>query len=224
MNNNFKFNIGDKVHIKNEIYEIASQSLKDKIDNNKPIEITGREKYLSQQDIYYFRGFSAGEIELEPFYTYARVKDILKMYLKSHPDWKEIKNFKEIICSGIRCEDCLMNPNCKYYCSGTITVTQRQKLITWYEHYIKSLKQEPLNTEPPTNYDTLESVFFSKYDLNDISENPFALWDAIGFLKGIKYLAPSWCPGSLDKILKRLYEMQEYNANRNREWLKEVFR
>lgn len=86
------------------------------------------------------------------------------------------------------------------------------------------LVKEKEKAEQRSKYDTLEELFFSKYDLNDISENPFALWDAIGFIKGIKHLAPTWCPGSANKILKRLYEMQEYSANRNREWLKEVFR
>ena len=85
------------------------------------------------------------------------------------------------------------------------------------------LVKEKEKAEQHSKYDTLEELFFSKYDLNDICENPFAIWDAIGFLKGIKYLAPSWCPGSADELLTYLYNLQEHNANRNREWLKGVF-
>ena len=88
----------------------------------------------------------------------------------------------------------------------------------------EQLTKDKEKTEQTTNFSTLEELFFSKYDLNDICENQFAIWDAIGFLKGIKYLAPTWCPGTSNKLLKRLYEMQEFNSHQNREWVKEVFR
>ena len=103
-------------------------------------------------------------------------------------------------------------------------VSDHQKANGSSSNMKKEFEEHEKKEKQQTKYNTLEELFFSKYDLNDIAENNYALWEAIGFLKGIKHLAPSWCPGSANKILKRLYEMQEYNANRNRDWLKEVFR
>ncbi len=88
----------------------------------------------------------------------------------------------------------------------------------------EQMSKEKEKAEQTTHFSTLEEVFLQKYDLNDIAENSFALWDAIGFLKGIKYLAPSCCSGEADELLTCLYELQEHNAQQNLKWLKEVIR
>ena len=106
----------------------------------------------------------------------------------------------------------------------TVKNSQNLKEMEEVNNFVVNSVLEHQKQEQHSKYDTLEELFFRKYDLNDIAENSYALWEAIGFLKGIKHLAPTWCPGSANKILKRLYEAQEYNANRNRDWLKEVFR
>ena len=111
-----------------------------------------------------------------------------------------------------------------FWDGDTVKNSQNLKEMEEVNSFVVNSVLEHQKQEQQTKHYTLEELFFSKYDLNDIAENSFALWEAIGFLKGIKHLAPSWSPGETEELLTCLYELQVRNTQHNLKLLKGVFR
>ncbi len=58
---------------------------------------------------------------------------------------------------------------------------------------------------------TMEEIFLSKYPLETIINNDYLLFEAIGWLRGVSYIAPSWSSDA-QQIISCLIDIETYST------------
>lgn len=58
---------------------------------------------------------------------------------------------------------------------------------------------------------TMVEVFLSKYPLETIINNDYLLFEAIGWLRGVSYLAPSWSSDA-QQIISCLIDIETFST------------